>query len=112
LCKAEIHSANRSGLGTIHLSFKTSLNYGKQGKAYFPTNNRGGKQKEVSNTMTYNQKAERQALKIIEFLEPALMKKKGRYQTAWGNKTSQGLKASIFNILVELDLAYEKERDG
>lgn len=60
--------------------------------------------------MTYNQKVERQALKIFKLLEPALRKRLGKYETAWGNKTAEGLTASIFNILLDLDLAYEREK--
>jgi hypothetical protein len=66
----------------------------------------------VKINMTYNQKVENQTLAIIKLLEPALMKKRGRYQTAWGNKTAQGLSASIFNILVDLDLRYEREEES
>jgi hypothetical protein len=58
--------------------------------------------------MTYNQKVERQTLSIIELLAPALRKKQGKYPTAWGNKTSQGLQAALFNLLVAIDLAYEQ----
>ncbi len=62
--------------------------------------------------MTYNQKVETQTEKILALFAPALVKRKGKYPTAWGNKTAQGLKASIFNILVDLDAAQETQKGG
>ena len=59
--------------------------------------------------MTYNKKVERQTEKLIELLMPTLTRKAGRYQTAWGNKTMEGVRAAIFNILVDLDRKYEEE---
>jgi hypothetical protein len=60
--------------------------------------------------MTYNEKIEKQTLRIVELIEPALRRRKGRYPTSWGMKTGKGLEASIFNILVDLDQRYETER--
>jgi hypothetical protein len=60
--------------------------------------------------MRYNTKVERQTYKIIELLWPALMRKRGRYETAWGRKTMEGVRAAIFSILVEIDRAYEEGR--
>ena len=39
--------------------------------------------------------------KIFELLEPCLKKEKGKYKTAWGDKTEEGLRASIKSILEE-----------
>jgi hypothetical protein len=58
--------------------------------------------------MLYVKKVEEQTMQIVELLAPALEKRRGRYKTAWGIKTNKGLKASIFNILVDKDLKYEK----
>ena len=39
--------------------------------------------------------------KLFEFLEPCLKKENGKYKTAWGYKSEEGLKASIKSILEE-----------
>ncbi len=39
--------------------------------------------------------------KLMELLEPCLKREKGKYQTAWGDKTEEGLRASIKSILEE-----------
>ncbi len=39
--------------------------------------------------------------KLLELLEPCLKREKGKYKTAWGYKTEEGLRASIKSILEE-----------
>jgi hypothetical protein len=48
-----------------------------------------------------NQQIERKARKIVEILAPALKRHKGRYPTAWGKKTSEGVVALIFNVIAD-----------
>ncbi len=45
--------------------------------------------------MDMDQKVE----KLMELLEPCLKKEKGKYKTAWGEKTEEGLRASIKTVL-------------
>ena len=53
--------------------------------------------------MVNKQKVEKQSIKIIELLKPALRQKAGKYQTSWGNKTEQGLKASIISLIADVE---------
>jgi len=39
--------------------------------------------------------------KLMELLEPCLRKENGKYKTAWGYKTEEGLRASIKAVLEE-----------
>jgi hypothetical protein len=39
--------------------------------------------------MLYIKKVEEQTMQIVELLAPALKKRRGRYKTAWGIKTTQ-----------------------
>jgi hypothetical protein len=61
------------------------------------------KKHEKEETMTYSQKVEKQAREIIRIIKPALRRKNRKYPTAWGNKTEDGLKAAIFNLIVAID---------
>lgn len=60
--------------------------------------------------MTYNRKVEIQTYEIGELLAPALRRKRGWYETAWGRKRMEGVRAAIGNILIEIDRAYEAGR--
>ena len=39
--------------------------------------------------------------RLMELLEPCLKREKGKYKTAWGDKTEEGLRGSIKAVLEE-----------
>jgi hypothetical protein len=61
----------------------------------------GGGAKGGEPSMT-NEQIEQKARKIIEILQPALKRHKGKYPTAWGKKTSEGVVTLIVNVIAEV----------
>jgi hypothetical protein len=52
-------------------------------------------------TSMTNKQIEHTARKIVEILQPALTRHKGRYPTAWGKKTYEGVVATVFNVIAD-----------